>query len=31
VVEKTGEKDEDRAFMSFTFRELSKGLNGGIR
>jgi hypothetical protein len=31
VVEKTGEKGKDRAFKSFVFRELSKGLNGGIK
>jgi hypothetical protein len=31
VVEKTGEKGEDRAFMSFAFGELSRGLNRGIK
>jgi hypothetical protein len=31
VVEKTGEKDEDRAFMSFVFGELSERLNRGIK
>jgi hypothetical protein len=31
VVEKTGEKSENRAFKSFTFGELSERLNGGIK
>jgi hypothetical protein len=31
VVEKTGEKGEDRAFKTFVFRELSRRLNGGIK
>jgi hypothetical protein len=31
MVEKTGEKDKNRAFMSFVFEELSRRLNEGIK
>jgi hypothetical protein len=31
MVEKTGEKDKNRAFKSFAFGELSEGLNRGIK